>query len=53
MLWHYTYACHILLERPSMFDRKVMHDGHSDSYTFSKDGERATIRFKLSLTLAK
>ena len=32
-------ACHILLEIPSMFDRKVLHDGKENSYEFVKDGQ--------------
>jgi hypothetical protein len=36
-------ACHILLGRPWLFDRKVMHDGHLNTYTFSKDGKKITL----------
>ena len=31
-------ACHILLRRPWMFDRKVMHDGIEKSYELSNMG---------------
>jgi len=31
-------ACHILLGRPWLFDRKVMHDGYQNTYTLLKDG---------------
>jgi len=30
-------ACHILLGRPWLFDRRVTHDGHLNTYTFTKD----------------
>jgi hypothetical protein len=33
-------ACHVLLGRPWMFDRKVFHDGRENSYEFFKDGHR-------------
>jgi len=36
-------ACHILLGRPWLFDRKVMHDGCLNTYTFSKDGKKITL----------
>jgi hypothetical protein len=32
-------ACHVLLGRPWMFDRKVFHDGRENSYEFFKDGQ--------------
>jgi len=28
-------ATHILLGRPWQFDRKVLYDGHANTYTFS------------------
>jgi hypothetical protein len=31
-------ACHFLLGRPWKYDRKVMHDGGKNTYTFWKDG---------------
>lgn len=31
-------ACHLLLGRPWQFDRKAMHNGELNSYTFIKDG---------------
>ena len=36
-------ACHLLLGRPWLFDRKVMHDGHLNTYTFHKDGKKITL----------
>ncbi|GJS78813.1 gag-pol polyprotein [Tanacetum coccineum] len=32
-------ACHMLLGRPWQFDRKTMHDGYKNTYSFKKDGE--------------
>ena len=37
-------ACHILLGRPWLYDRRVKHDGFRNTYSFRKDG--------LSITLA-
>ena len=36
-------ACHILLGRPWLFDRKVKHDGFLNTYSFSKDGKTITL----------
>ena len=36
-------ACHILLGRPWLYDRKVIHDGCLNTYTFSKDGKKITL----------
>ena len=33
-------ACHLLLGRPWQFDRKAVHDGYRNTYTFVKDGVR-------------
>ncbi|KAH9312587.1 hypothetical protein KI387_027622, partial [Taxus chinensis] len=33
-------ACHMLLGRPWQFDRKVIHDGGKNTYTFWKDGTK-------------
>jgi hypothetical protein len=33
-------ACHVLLERPWMFDIKVFNDGRENSYEFVKDRKR-------------
>ncbi|KAM2928344.1 hypothetical protein COP2_035599 [Malus domestica] len=33
-------ACHLLLGRPSQFDRRVIHDGYKNTYTFVKDGRK-------------
>jgi len=35
-------ACHILLGKPWLFDRKVKHDGYLNSYSSSKDGKKIT-----------
>ena len=36
-------TCHLLLGRPWLFDRKVIHDGYLNTYTFSKDGKKITL----------
>jgi len=36
-------ACHILLGRPWLYDRRVMHDGYQNTYTFHKDGRQFTL----------
>ena len=36
-------ACHVLLGRPWLFDRRVTHDGYLNTYSFSKDGKRITL----------
>jgi len=36
-------ACHILLGRPWLYDRKVMHNGYLNTYSFSKDGKKITL----------
>jgi hypothetical protein len=33
-------ACHVLIERPWLFDIKVFHDGRKNTYEFLKDGKR-------------
>ena len=35
-------ACHILLGRPWLFDRKVMHDGRKNTYSFVLDHKKVT-----------
>ena len=37
-------ACHALLERPSLFDRTIMHDDSMSTYTSTKDNKRITPR---------
>nr|GEW27814.1 Asp_protease_2 domain-containing protein [Tanacetum cinerariifolium] len=32
-------ACHMFLGRPWQFDRKTMHNGYKNTYSFKKDGE--------------
>lgn len=36
-------ACHILLGRPWLFDRSVIHDGRMNTYTFHKDQKKITL----------
>jgi hypothetical protein len=36
-------ACHILLGRPWQYDRKVMHNGEKNTYTFWKDGLKVVL----------
>ena len=36
-------ACHVLLGRPWLFDRRVMHDGRINTYTFTKDHKKITL----------
>jgi hypothetical protein len=36
-------VCHILLGRPWQYDRKEIHDGKRNTYTFEKDGEKHTL----------
>lgn len=36
-------ACHLLLGRPWQYDRKVLHDGYNNTYTFQKDGVKVTL----------
>jgi hypothetical protein len=36
-------ACHMLLGRPCKYDRKVMHDGGKNTYTFWKDGSKVIL----------
>ena len=33
-------VCHLLLERPWQYDRKVIYDGFKNTYTFHKDGHK-------------
>jgi len=36
-------ACHLLLGRPWMFDRKVHHDGYKNTYTFMRNGKKIVL----------
>jgi hypothetical protein len=36
-------ACHVLLGRPWLFDRRVMHNGYLNTYSFTKDGKKITL----------
>ncbi|GKV03596.1 hypothetical protein SLEP1_g15871 [Rubroshorea leprosula] len=36
-------ACHLLLGRPWQFDRKAIHDGHTNTYSFVRDGVKVKL----------
>ena len=36
-------ACHLLLGRPWLYDRKVNHDGFLNTYSLLKDGKKITL----------
>jgi len=36
-------SCHILLGRPWLFDRKVLHDGYQNTYTLLRDCRKITL----------
>ncbi|GKV09282.1 hypothetical protein SLEP1_g20807 [Rubroshorea leprosula] len=36
-------ACHLLLGHPWQFDRKAIHDGHANTYSFVKDGVKVKL----------
>ncbi|XP_038979894.1 uncharacterized protein LOC120110006 [Phoenix dactylifera] len=36
-------ACHLLLGRPWLFDRRVVHDGYKNTYAVLKDGVKITL----------
>lgn len=36
-------VCHIILGRPWLYDRRVMHDGYQNTYSFHKDGKKFTL----------
>ncbi|GKU97098.1 hypothetical protein SLEP1_g10278 [Rubroshorea leprosula] len=36
-------ACHLLLGRPLQFDRKAIHDGHANTYSFVNDGVKVKL----------
>ena len=37
------HASHVLLGRPWQFDRRAIHDGYRNRYTFFKDGRSVTL----------
>ena len=37
-------ACHILLGRPWLYDRKVMYDGFLNTYSLFKEGKKITLK---------
>jgi len=37
-------ACHVLLGRPWMFDRKVIHNGFLKTYSVYKGGKKITLK---------
>lgn len=36
-------ACHLLLGRPWQYDRRVIHDGYKNTYSFVKDGVKVVL----------
>ena len=36
-------ASHILLGRPWLFDRRVLHDGYKNTYVFQKEGKKIVL----------
>ena len=36
-------GCHILLAQPWLFDRRVIHDGYRNTYTFTKNNKKITL----------
>ena len=36
-------ACHVLLGHPWQYDRKVVHNGAKNTYTFWKDGSKVVL----------
>ena len=36
-------ACHMLLRRAWLYDRRVMHNGYLNTYSFTKDGKKITL----------
>ena len=41
-------ASHILLGRPWLFDRRMLHDGFRNTYVFQKDGKRIVLSHMMS-----
>ena len=37
-------ACHLLLGRPWEYDRRVQHDGYLNTYSFTKDVHKVTLK---------
>jgi hypothetical protein len=37
-------VCHVLLGRPWHFDKKAIHNGYSNAYTFKEDDKTFTLR---------
>ncbi|XP_024020183.1 uncharacterized protein LOC112092147 [Morus notabilis] len=46
-------ACHLLLGRPWKYDRHILHDGHLNTYSFTKDGHKIILRPMHQNELAK
>jgi len=36
-------ACHMVLGRPWLYDRKVMHNGYLNTYSFTNEGKKITL----------
>ncbi|XP_010665969.1 uncharacterized protein LOC104883184 [Beta vulgaris subsp. vulgaris] len=46
-------ACHVLLGRPWLFDRRVIHDGYRNTYSFTKNGKKVTLTPIMSMSKTK
>lgn len=49
-------ACHLLLGRPWQYDRRTLHDGYRNTYTFVKDGVKiilGSVKLEATLNLLK
>src|ERR1044071_7603955 len=46
-------ACHILLGRPWQFDRRVMHDGYTNKYSFQYKGRNVILKPMTPLQIAE
>ena len=46
-------ACHILLGRPWQFDRKVVHDGHTNRHSFEFKGKKVVLKPMTPLQVAE
>jgi len=46
-------GCHIWLGRPQLIDRRVLHDGYLNTYTFTKDGRKISLASLSSSQLTK
>jgi len=37
------HACHMFLGRPWLYDRRAVHNGYLNTYSFTKDGKKITL----------